>query len=465
MMRKETDQAEPPEQIRGRPDLALRITGSVAPGQEKTTSDINDLLDEVGAALHYLFEQGLEQTRISDTLKRDASEMVNAADQTKSLSTQVSAAMNELITAVADIAKKINAGRADADASGADSLRKTDSSLESVKKLSLKISSWAETNKALSQAAKDMSGVMDVLEDIADQTKLLALNAAIQAAQAGDKGRGFAVVADEIKRLAQNTAKYIDEIAGTLKQIEKKAADSLVNMRDTLSDVTESIEKAQATDESLRQISLKASRIAGEVSSNMDSVSTHSENAREVAERIAQSGEAVARSAMDIYSQLCAFKLNEADRTIESFLIDTAGEFEEKLAADVAGGRIKTEDLFDEQYRSDDGMKHRNRATGYFSSVILPKLKEWSSANRRIIYVVVMDRMGFMPTHVKPERAGVIMKDTVSQRGAQSRGIIGQAFRRPIEAGGELVVDISCPIAVMNRHWGCLRIGYLPSNS
>ena len=167
---------------------------------------------------------------------------------------------------------------------------------------------------------------------------------------------------------------------------------------------------------------------------------------------------------MDIYSQLCAFRLNEVDRTIESLLIATAREFQEKLAADVANGLTKTEDLFDEKYLSDDGIKHKNRATGYFSSVILPKLKEWSSADRKIIYVVVMDRRGFMPTHVKPERAGVIMKDTVSQRGAQSSGIIGQAFRRPIEAGGELVVDISYPITVMEKHWGCLRIGYLPSN-
>jgi hypothetical protein len=75
-----------------------------------------------------------------------------------------------------------------------------------------------------------------------------------------------------------------------------------------------------------------------------------------------------------------------------------------------------------------------------------------------------MDRKGFMPTHVNPARSGVIMKDAVSQRGAQTTKLIGQAFRRPIEAGGQLVVDISCPVTIRERHWGCLRIGYLPSN-
>ena len=213
--------------------------------------------------------------------------MVDAADQTKNLSTQVSASMNELTTAVAEIARTITVSHADASASGADSLQKTDSSLESVKKLAVRISSWAETNKALSQGAKEIAGVIDVIDDLADETNLLALNAAIEAANAGDAGRGFAVVAAELKKLANRTAEYIEEIAGTLKQIEEKADDSLVNMRDTLSFVAESIKKAQATDESLRQIALKASRIAGEVSSSMDSVSAHSNNAREVAERIA----------------------------------------------------------------------------------------------------------------------------------------------------------------------------------
>ena len=140
--------------------------------------------------------------------------------------------------------------------------------------------------------------------------------------------------------------------------------------------------------------------------------------------------------------------------TIETLLITAAREFQEKLAADIAAGRLKTEDLFDEKYISDDAIKHRNKATGYFSRAILPKLKEWSAANRRIIYVVVMDRKGFMPTHVNPARSGVIMKDTVSQRGAQSAKLVGQAFRRPIEAGGELVVDISCPIKDREKSLG-----------
>src|SRR6185369_458520 len=105
---------------------------------------------------------------------------------------------------------------------------------------------------------------------------------------------------------------------GTVKLMKKQADDSLLNMEDTLAVVAQSIAKAQTTDDSLRNIVSKASKITGEVSSSMDSVAAHANNARTFAERIAKSGEAVAGSTMELYSQLCAFKINETDRKIEA---------------------------------------------------------------------------------------------------------------------------------------------------
>ena len=82
------DQSEIPKRIQGRRDLGLRIEGKIAPEQERTISDANDLLAQFGAALENLFDEGLEQTRISDAVKNDASQMVNTADQTKDLVAQ-----------------------------------------------------------------------------------------------------------------------------------------------------------------------------------------------------------------------------------------------------------------------------------------------------------------------------------------------------------------------------------------
>jgi methyl-accepting chemotaxis protein len=234
-------------------------------------------------------------------------------------------------------------------------------------------------------------------------------------------------------------------------------------MEATLAIVAESIEKAQSTDQSLRQITSKAAKIAGEVSSNMEEVSRYANNARGLAGRIVQSGEAVASGTLEIYSKLCAFRLDETDRTIENLLMTAAAEFRERLLTDLSTGRVRMEDLFDENYQRIDDEKHVNGASSYFGTDILPLLTSWSSAHRSIIYVVTMDRNGFMPVHVMPARTGVIMKDPVSQQGARSTKLVGQAFRRPIEAGGQIVVDVACPVTIGERHWGCLRIGYLPA--
>jgi methyl-accepting chemotaxis protein len=453
------------DRMSGRPDLGARLQESALPcGHGGMIVMVNALLGEVGAALKHLFARGFEQTRISDSIKSDAGEMVEAADRTHSLAAQVALSMDEMSATVAEISRTLNETATGGLATKAgDEFADTDSSLESVKKLSVQISSWAETNKALSEASREIAGFIKVINEIARQTNLLALNAAIEAARAGEKGRGFAVVAGEVRKLADRTSQHTREIAGTLNVIREKADDSLMNMEATLSVVAESIEKAQSTDDSLRQIALKASRIAGDVSSSMDEVSQHASNARALAERIEQSGEAVARSTLDIYSKLCAFKLDETDRAVEGLLLTAAEAFRQKLLADLAGGRVSREDLFDETYRPSGGDKFSNGASAYFGAEILPMLSLWSKEHRSIIYVVAMDRNGFMPVHVMPARTGVIMKDPVSLQGARSTRLIGQAFRRPIDAGGQLVVDVSCPITINEQHWGCLRYGYLPS--
>ncbi|TAN38299.1 MAG: hypothetical protein EPN25_14130 [Nitrospirae bacterium] len=458
------------ESAYARPDLDMRLREGFLPGRRgRIIFKINALLAEVSASLKYLFVQGFEQTLISDSVKHDAGEMVEATDRTKKLAAQVAASMHEMSTTVAEIAGTVNrsagasrrAGNYPAQAK--DAPEDMDSSLESIKKLSLEISSWAETNKALSEAAREISGFTDVIAEITRQTNLLALNAAIEAARAGEKGRGFAVVAGEVRKLADRTSSYTDEIAGTIALIREKADDSLMNMEATLAIVDQSIKKARSTDDSLRQITSKAARIAEDVSSNMQEVTTQASHARALAERIAQSGETVARGTLDIYSKLCAFKMDETDRKVESLLLAAVGEFRGKLLADMASGKVRGEALFDENYRLIEGDRHRNGASEYFESEVLPELKRWSAGDRSIIYVVGMDRCGFMPVHVMPNRTGVIMKDPVSQKGAKSPRLIGQAFRRPIEAGGQLVVDLAFPITLNDRHWGCLRIGYLPT--
>ncbi|HEY5999726.1 MAG TPA: methyl-accepting chemotaxis protein [bacterium] len=442
----------------GRPDLGLRLTGRW--NGERALERVNALLQEAGATLKELFASGLAQTHLSDGVKDDAAEMARTADRTETLAARVVEELEEMSVTIDEIAHAIDrSGAGEGRSAGAGA---QESALESVRRLAAQISSWAETNRTLSSASERIAGSVSVVGEIARQTNLLALNAAIEAARAGEAGRGFAVVAGEVRKLADRSSQYAREIGEVVSVIKEQAGTSLRNMEAALASATESLEKARLTDESLRTITLKATKIVREVSARMEEVSAQATVGRQLADRIAEAGEAVARSTIGIYSRLCAFRLDATDREVESLLLEAAEEFRRTLERDVREGRLAAEALFDEAYIPVAGERHTNRAVEYFDGRILPLLRGWAARHPSLVYVVAMDRNGFMPTHLLRARAGVIMKDPVSQAGARSGRFIGQAFRRPLEAGGELVVDVAVPIAVGGRPWGCLRVGYLP---
>lgn len=149
--------------------------------------------------------------------------------------------------------------------------------------------------------------------------------------------------------------------------------------------------------------------------------------------------------------------------SMEAYLKTIAAEFTAKLEKALESNRIDMDSLFDENYiKMEEENKFKNRSSSFFDSEILPLLKQWVKKDTHLIYVVAMDRNGYMPTHITPVRAYIKMSDPVSLSGAKTPTLLRQPFRRPIEAGGQLAKDAAMPIMVRNRHWGCLRIGYVP---
>lgn len=148
---------------------------------------------------------------------------------------------------------------------------------------------------------------------------------------------------------------------------------------------------------------------------------------------------------------------------MEAYLKTIAAEFTAKLEDALQRGRIDMDSLFDENYvKTEEENKFKNRSNSFFDTEILPLLKQWVKKDSHLIYVVAMDRNGYMPTHITPTRAYTRMSDQVSLSGAKTPYLLRQPFRRPKEVGGALVKDVAMPIIVRNRHWGCLRIGYIP---
>ncbi len=456
--------------------------GSSGKSEKQVADYTNVIFSRIREIFKNVASMGFTLTTTSDSIKDGSGKMLDMAEKTSFQATQVATAMEEMSSTINEIARNAEVA-AESSASMTENANRAGSDIKenvrSIELLSENVSHWAETNKALSKATEQIYGIISVIKDIADQTNLLALNAAIEAARAGEHGRGFAVVAEEVRKLADKTGKATQEIASMITEVKEKADNSLTTMDKTLERVNESIGRARSVDKSLetilagvnqtgdlvRQIASaveEQSKVSGDVLANMEEVSNYAKDTRGLALSISRSGDSIASHALALYGQLCGVIKDKTDENMETLLINSSAHLKNTLEDAIKGGWLANHDLFDEQYAGKGEGKLTTRSSAYFENEILPLLKKWAQAEKGIIYVVVMDRNGYMPTHIMPARAGVRMEDEISLKGAQSNAIIGQAFRRPIQAGGELVNDISHPVTIGGRHWGCLRIGYLP---
>ncbi|HEX8948927.1 MAG TPA: methyl-accepting chemotaxis protein [Dissulfurispiraceae bacterium] len=456
--------------------------GSADELQGGIARSLNDAFSRIREILKNISSVGFTLTKVSDSMRDASGKMRDMSEQTGLEAVQVATAMEEMSSTINEIARNSRSvAESSASLTGHANRAGVDikENVKAIKLLSENVSHWAETNTALSQATDQIHGIIGVINDIADQTNLLALNAAIEAARAGEHGRGFAVVADEVRKLADKTGQATREIAAMIKDVKDKTDSSLSTMETTLEKVAESISRATSTDTSLTKIVdevgqigaminqiasavQEQSKVSGDVLSNMEKVSGYAAEVKGLASDISSSGEAIASHALSLYSHLCGVIKDKVDEDMQELLRSSSSRLTAMLEDAMAKGKLTGDSLFDENYLKKEEGKFSTRYSEYFESEVLPLLKKWAQTDTRIIYVVAMDRNGYMPVHLIPARAGVRMEDAVSLKGARSDKIIGQAFRRPIQAGGELVNDISHPLVIKGRHWGCLRIGYLP---
>jgi len=251
-------------------------------------------------------------TEISAT----SEQMASGAKQQTLQTTQVATAIEEMSATIVQSSQNANEAKMSAEKTAevsTDGQRVVGETINGLVKITNAANQSRQIIHDLAQASARIGEIISVIDDIADQTNLLALNAAIEAARAGEQGRGFAVVADEVRKLAERTGKATGEITEMIKGIQNNSELAVQSMEGAGSLVEEGKEQADKAGISLNEISAMAQTVkdmivqiataADEQSAAAEEISRNVEQISQVTDQTAQGAQQSASAATELNTQ------------------------------------------------------------------------------------------------------------------------------------------------------------------
>ncbi len=281
----------------------------------ETAAAFNRFLDQLRSMFVRIDQESVQLTAGVKDIHGVVELLSGDSQRLAELTAENAAAIEQITVSISHIAD--NSNDADTLIKGTDAL--SQESVAAVRSVADEAGRSAQDVEALStmldglnHRAQEISGIIQVIKEIADQTNLLALNAAIEAARAGEQGRGFAVVADEVRKLAERTSQATEQITGMIQGVGEETRKAVDNMQNTLDTVrggaehsTAAADKITAIRQSMNDVVAKIEEIALSTKEQLSATTSMAQAAEKITNQTQHSDSALQRAAEEVR------KLNE----------------------------------------------------------------------------------------------------------------------------------------------------------
>ncbi|MCX7610847.1 MAG: methyl-accepting chemotaxis protein [Ignavibacterium sp.] len=317
-------------------DLSEKVNKSYNGDHQKLVDTINKVVDSLRQITIQTNQSVQSTSTVASQILQSTEQMANGVQHQSLQINEVSAAIEEMTRTILETTRNtVKAAEASNQAGkvAKEGGKIVSDTIDGINKIAEIVTSGAETVEKLGKNSNQIGEIIQVINDIADQTNLLALNAAIEAARAGEQGRGFAVVADEVRKLAERTTKATKEIANMIKLIQSETQKAVEEMNTGKQEAIKGMQKAEVAGKSLQNIisetdivsqlisqvaasSEQQSATAEQISRNIETIlNVTNQNSDEI-KQIVKAAERLNKYTSDLKEVVSAYKLNLKDSEV-----------------------------------------------------------------------------------------------------------------------------------------------------